>query len=231
MTVNTGMRLLAATLATMSALSSPASAGVIVAPTGATVVQGGSQTSIANTFNQSGLDRNYVSGVTDYDSFFKPRVYSMPASTNEWFAATAGTAIVVYDLGLLSTIASLSFWNEDAYGVNRFELLHSRDNQTFTSLGSFAPTDAPSSGIAFNDRFDFTAIDARYFKLVLNDCPSTAMAVCSISEVAFNRIAIPAAVTAAVPEPGNWAMMMLGFGGVGFALRRRAKADTRVRLA
>lgn len=29
------------------------------------------------------------------------------------------------------------------------------------------------------------------------------------------------AVSAAVPEPGTWAMMLLGFGAIGFAMRRR----------
>ncbi|MHA6722701.1 PEPxxWA-CTERM sorting domain-containing protein [Sphingomonas sp. RS2018] len=36
---------------------------------------------------------------------------------------------------------------------------------------------------------------------------------------------------AAVPEPATWAMMTLGFGAVGFAMRRRAKVATRVRFA
>ena len=36
--------------------------------------------------------------------------------------------------------------------------------------------------------------------------------------------------TAAVPEPASWALMMLGFGGVGCAVRRR-NATTRVRFA
>ena len=36
--------------------------------------------------------------------------------------------------------------------------------------------------------------------------------------------------TAAVPEPGAWAMMMLGFGAMGFAMRRK-KVSTRIRFA
>lgn len=35
----------------------------------------------------------------------------------------------------------------------------------------------------------------------------------------------------AVPEPATWAMMMVGFGMIGFGLRRRAKVATSVRFA
>jgi hypothetical protein len=35
----------------------------------------------------------------------------------------------------------------------------------------------------------------------------------------------------AVPEPATWAMLLMGFGGMGFAMRRRPKMSTRVRFA
>ncbi len=35
----------------------------------------------------------------------------------------------------------------------------------------------------------------------------------------------------AVPEPGTWAMLMVGFGGVGYSLRRRQKVSARVNFA
>lgn len=39
-------------------------------------------------------------------------------------------------------------------------------------------------------------------------------------------------VFSAVPEPGTWAMMLFGIGGVGFAMRRRAgKLNARLRFA
>lgn len=37
-----------------------------------------------------------------------------------------------------------------------------------------------------------------------------------------------AIVTAAVPEPATWALMILGMGAVGFAMRRRKNANTNV---
>ena len=40
-----------------------------------------------------------------------------------------------------------------------------------------------------------------------------------------------AAATPAVPEPATWAMMMLGFGGVGYAMRRRPAQRARIRFA
>ncbi|MHA6724171.1 PEPxxWA-CTERM sorting domain-containing protein [Sphingomonas sp. RS2018] len=36
---------------------------------------------------------------------------------------------------------------------------------------------------------------------------------------------------AAVPEPATWAMMLFGFGGIGFALRRRRAPSVRIRFA
>ena len=34
-----------------------------------------------------------------------------------------------------------------------------------------------------------------------------------------------------VPEPATWAMMMLGFGGAGYAMRRKPKVTSRIRFA
>jgi hypothetical protein len=42
---------------------------------------------------------------------------------------------------------------------------------------------------------------------------------------------INAAPTAAVPEPATWAMMLLGFGAIGFGMRRRRSDTVRVRFA
>lgn len=39
----------------------------------------------------------------------------------------------------------------------------------------------------------------------------------------FKQLRVVPAITSAVPEPGTWALMLLGFGGMGVALRRRRR--------
>jgi hypothetical protein len=36
-------------------------------------------------------------------------------------------------------------------------------------------------------------------------------------------------ITGGVPEPGTWALMLLGFGGIGMAMRRSRKAKPALR--
>jgi hypothetical protein len=45
------------------------------------------------------------------------------------------------------------------------------------------------------------------------------------------RLGGAAAATPAVPEPATWAMMLFGFGGLGYAMRRRTQTSARIRFA
>ena len=68
-----------------------------------------------------------------------------------------------------------------------------------------------------NDTFlrNFIPVGAGTFTLNILGTPGTQNGALSGS-VSF-------ASTPAVPEPGTWAMMLLGFGGIGFAMRRRRR--------
>ena len=47
----------------------------------------------------------------------------------------------------------------------------------------------------------------------------------------LDNIVLNGTATGAVPEPATWAMMLVGFGAIGGALRRRQKVATRIRFA
>ncbi|WP_294046469.1 PEPxxWA-CTERM sorting domain-containing protein [Sphingomonas sp.] len=55
----------------------------------------------------------------------------------------------------------------------------------------------------------------------------------AVSEVGgpLETLTITPQVDSAVPEPATWAFLMLGFGGIGVALRRRPAVRARVRFA
>lgn len=65
-----------------------------------------------------------------------------------------------------------------------------------------------------NQRFGILAGTGETINSVTINTPSGAFG-------SFTQLRITPAVTAAVPEPGTWALMLLGFGGVGVSLRRR----------
>ena len=69
-------------------------------------------------------------------------------------------------------------------------------------------------------RTRFAAVGIELVRFDMSDCPQNAndYQACAIGEVAFRSTD---AVTPAVPEPGTWAMMLLGFGAIGFSLRGR----------
>ena len=51
------------------------------------------------------------------------------------------------------------------------------------------------------------------------------------NQVAFDNITLGSAVAGGVPEPTTWALMILGFGAIGGAMRRRQSVTAKVRFA
>lgn len=88
---------------------------------------------------------------------------------------------------------------------------------TFTPVGGAAPNGTYAffnSGVTFN--YITTGMDDPLSITVAETCPGFQ------DSCAFTRTVVGGA--GAVPEPGAWALMILGFGGVGAMLRRRQGA-------
>lgn len=100
--------------------------------------------------------------------------------------------------------------------VQPFEL-----TSDFTNiLGGISDANFSSSGVMSGVSMDlggsFTSNSVDFSTFYLGYQPGT-----NVTQTAQLSFAAPAAV----PEPATWAMMLLGFGAIGFAMRRKAKAS------
>jgi hypothetical protein len=87
--------------------------------------------------------------------------------------------------------------------------------------GSVSSDGAGGAFFDFDNTPQFFTFTGGTFSLFVNDLAISA----GNSNVPLNGVI---RVTAAVPEPATWAMMMLGFGAIGLAMRRRRPALAQV---
>lgn len=220
---------IAAMLAALGSLAvaPQASAGSILGAVGASINSGGPGFgSINDTFNQAGLRTTYISGVTDFDSY----IASQPSHSydfwgNEWYGIPSGaSASVTYDLGAVHTVNAFALWNEDIFGLGRFNLLYSGDGKQFTALlTNVTPHVNPDEVDYGPESFTFGAVSARYFRVEAPNCPLRGDpyydSTCAIGEVAWREAA--AAPQAPLPEPGSLALVSLALTGLSCLNRRR----------
>lgn len=148
--------------------------------------------------------------------------------TNKWLGDDGDTMpTLLFDLGSVFSLTETSIWN---YGggccgtdrnVDELEIFFSTDNVSFNSMGVFALTNV-TTDMFTPDTFALSGM-ARYvrFDVLSNQGDSRYT---GLSEVQFDG------VQAAVPEPGTWAMLILGFGLMGGLMRRSSK-PTRMRVS
>jgi hypothetical protein len=93
-----------------------------------------------------------------------------------------------------------------------------------TSGGPFAPFNF--DGLSALSTLGGTRLDAFTTFTLKNNPPAET----GLPVVTLGTTEVPAELTAAVPEPSTWAMLLFGFGGIGFALRRRKSTGPATRL-
>jgi PEP-CTERM motif len=130
--------------------------------------------------------------------------FPQPATLSQTFADTAGT---VYHVDF--------FWRANGAGDPNAFLTLAVGGSSVTLLEGAAPTSFAE------DSFTFTGTGSDTLSISAQTNPSDWF----VDDISLS------AVTSAVPEPSTWAMLILGFCGVGFMAYRRKPNGAAIRLA
>ena len=234
--VNLGGKSMFAKLATTAALlavASPALAATVIsnAP-GPDVVPAG--LTVIATFNQNDDMGGFVNGIntsvvtnTTTGSVINPQSGSVGGAAQPFPQSPANPFQAIQANGtstfhFTKSLAKFSFYWGSIDTYNKLDFLRGDGTlvQTFTGAdiinGNFGAQNLPAS----NQRvtFGFTGAEAVQ-KVRFSNNPQ------------INAFEIDTLAIAAVPEPATWAMMILGFGLIGGAMRNRKSATTRLAYA
>jgi len=144
-----------------------------------------------------------------------PGVSAQPfgSAGNFWTVGPTDGSPGTLDLSAFGTISNLSFiWGSiDAYNTLEFIDENGAALAAFTGSQIFNPANGNQTDPNLNPvvRFNITGVDQTKVKGVRLSSTSNAF---ETDNFAVN----------AVPEPATWALMLLGFGMVGFGMRRRS---------
>lgn len=214
------LALAAAVVLATTSWAAAAAAGVVVGATSVTSDNGlaigyGAPTALGNIIDQSGLSANYVSGVTDFDTFTATATASYGCDGG-CFPELGGIApsddgslgSVTFDFGSIMTITRLAIWNQagsaslatfsiDGVGGTFAMPDDSQDSPQRAIVFSFAPVVASSLTLNFLTNYGYSGGTI-------------------VNEVAFEANGV-----GGVPEPATWSLMISGFALAGAGLRRR----------
>jgi hypothetical protein len=208
-----------------SVIGGGAVAGVVLSPVSGTAsnTYSGGGTPISNTYDQTGLSPTFVSGVTDWNTYFSEDPLKGFTYTNEWFTDTGvNSATVTYDLGAVYSIDNFALWEEDAAGIGTTNVLISTDGVTWVPLlTGIVPTQTTLDENYGAQFFPFATVSAQYIELDILQAPNPLATGgydgAAIGEVAFEGVS-------GVPEPATWALLVCGFAALGLiSASRRAR--------
>lgn len=200
-----------------AAIACSAHAGVTLQAAGVSSNMGDGWLSIDRIIDQNGLNQNYVSGVTDFDTFVASTTHYSGYYTT-WLSGGPLTGNVDFDLGSAHTIDGMALWaNGQPAGVvleyvRDFQLYVSND-ASFTSstlLGTFTLNTTWGNDNDPGHAFSFAAVTTQYVRMVILS-NNGANWTTAIDETVFSMV---------VPAPG--AAALLGISGLTAIRRRRA---------
>ena len=207
---------------TTAAVAGPA---VMVQAKECTIIDGGPGFgTCTETHDQTGLAIKYIDEMTDLHPYVSiPPLHNFIFFGNEWFSNEGTTsASVSYWVDAIKPIRIDHFvlWNEESSGIGEFNLWYGLfpGDKLDLVLAGISPPDNPLADYA-PTYWEFAPRPGTgWWTLEMSGCPQPvpgSFAACAVGEVAWGG--------PAVPEPGTWAMLIAGFGLVGWAARNRRR--------
>jgi PEP-CTERM motif len=181
------------------------------------------------THNQAGLAIGYVDEATPLHAYVGlPPLHTEIFSGFEWFSDSGTTsAAVSYFVSASPRIRGIDhfvLWNEESSGIGVFNLYYGAFAGDLADLvlAGISPIDNGGPAPYAPEFWEFSPRpNTGWWTLVMDRCPQPIVGsfpACAVGEVAWGGPAIP--------EPATWAMMIAGFGLVGWAMRRRTAIES-----
>ena len=176
------------------------------------------------------IDRLRIVSNTNANYVFNPNDGSLTTATPVFYAAgdaNAGRDPDVTALAYTSSTFGAAAGSTQLYALDTaLDTLSRQANSagTLDTVGGFGVNAGLRSSFDIAGSDAFAQNGTSLFRV---DLGTGALSQIGTTDRALFGIAI----SSAVPEPGTWAMMLVGFGGIGFAWRRRKRVATRVRFA
>lgn len=140
-----------------------------------------------------------------------------PSGDNEIYGPTPGNAFISLDVTQVLAIASgMSFFMGSTTAGEQWSLYGSNDDDVLGTL-LFSGDDEGWHAVTDWGQYEF-------YQWTSDGTQG--------AQVTFGNVLLGGvSITESVPEPATWAMMLLGFGAVGFSLRRRRGYEVTLRQA
>ena len=168
-----------------------------------------------------------INAIGGQESFSDQTIFRDGSDATESFTFMTSAPITIGGVALLLAEDG----DSTTRGFQAVSLFGSADGTNFTQLFTQALGTASyaasygSNSITVNAAF--APVSAQYFRF-----DGTPFAASSFNGGRIIELdAVVGTITPSVPEPATWGLMLVGFGAMGYAMRRRAKVRTNVRFA
>lgn len=203
---------LCAAAAALAAVAQPASAAITISSVAGTAVYSGPPAQV--TFDGPSL-ATFTGGLVTNTSVSNVRAQPFGSTGNYWSVGPTDGSPGTLNLSAYGPLYSISFIWGSIDTFNTLEVIDSTGIAlaTFTGSSVFNPASGDQTNPATNRLVTILlsgsdALNARGLRL------SSTQNAFEVDNFAIN----------AVPEPGTWAMMLLGFAGIGLSMRRKRSA-------